>query len=58
MCTGVLTFDSRKKATYNRIREHLEYTYHRKISVARNRNRYYTADYKGVAHVTSRRAYN
>lgn len=66
--TGVLTFDGnvkvKKKATYNRIREHLETRYGRHFSygtvvelcVARNRRRKASHRYKGVAKVTSRRA--
>lgn len=66
--TGVLTFNSnirmKKKATYNRIREHLENTNHCKIlygtmvqlCVARNKRRRSATNYKGVAQVTSRRA--
>lgn len=66
--TGVLTFDGnvkvKKKATYNRIREHLENKYGRHFSygtvvelcVARNKRRKSSQRYKGVAKVTSRRA--
>ena len=66
--TGVLTFDGntkvKRKVTYNRIREHLQSMYHRHFSygsvvqlcVARNKRRRSSLRYKGVAHITCRRA--
>lgn len=66
--TGMLTFDGnvkvKKKATYDRIKEHLEEKYSRKFSygtvvelcVARNKRRKSSQRYKGVAKVISRRA--
>ena len=66
--TGILTFDGnvkvRKKATYNRIKEHLETKYGCHFSygtvvelcVARNKRRKSSHRYKGAAKVTSRRA--
>ena len=66
--TGVLTFDGntkiKSKVTFNRIREHLYSVYQRKFSygtvvqlcVARNKCRKSAERYKGVAHVTCRRA--
>ena len=66
---GVLTFDGnstvKEKVTFFRIKEHLEKVYKRKFShgtvvqlcVARNRRRASAKRYKGVAKVTSRRAY-
>ena len=65
---GVLTFDGnvkvKKKATYSRIKDHLETKYGRHFSygtvvelcVARNKRRKASNRYKGVAKVTSRRA--
>ena len=66
--TGVLTFDGnrrvKQKATYRRIQQHLQDTYDHKFSygttiqlcVARNRRHRSSKNYRGVAHVTSRRA--
>ena len=66
--TGVLTFDGntkvKNKVTFNRIREHLQTVYQCKFSygtvvqlcVARNKRRKSAERYKGVAHVTCRRA--
>ena len=66
--TGVLTFDGNtrvgKRVTFERIRQHLESKYNRKFSygttvqlcVARNKRRQSAKNYRGVAHVTSRRA--
>jgi len=66
--TGVLTFDSntkvKEKVTFNNIREHLETIYRCKFSfgtavelcVARNKHRRSADRYKGLAHVTCRRA--
>ena len=66
--TGVLTFDGntkvKQKVTYTRIKEYLESVYNRKFSfgtivqlcVARNKRRKSASRYKGVAHVTCRRA--
>ena len=66
--TGVLTFDGntkvKNKVTFNHIREHLQTVYQRKFSygtvvqlcVARNKRRKSAERYKGVAHVTCRRA--
>ncbi len=66
--TGVLTFDGntrvKRKATYERIRQHLTNVYKRHFSygsvvqlcIARNRRRKSAKRYKGVAKVTSRRA--
>ena len=66
--TGVLTFDGnvkvKKKATYHRIKEHLETKYGRHFSyvtvvelcVARNKRTKASQRYKGVDKVTSRRA--
>ena len=66
--TGVLTFDGntkvKRKVTFNRIRENLQSVYKRKFShgsvvqlcVARNKRRTSAQRYKGVAHVTCRRA--
>ena len=66
--TGALTFDGnrklKKKATFKRIKEHLEQKYNRSIAygtvvqlcVARNRRRCSAARYKGVANVIQRRA--
>ena len=66
--TGVLTFDGntkvKSKVTFNRIREHLQRVYQRSFSygtvvqlcVARNKRRKSAVRYKGVAHVTCRRA--
>ena len=66
--TGVLTFDGNarvgEKVTFSRIKEHLEITYKRKfsygtviaLSVARNRRRRSGKRYRGIAHVTFRRA--
>ena len=66
--TGVLTFDGNikvtKKCTYERIRQHLQSKYKHKFSygtvvqlcIARNKRRLSARRYKGVAHVTSRRA--
>ena len=66
--TGVLTFDGntkvKQKVAFNRVKEHLEHVYNRKFSygtivqlcVARNRRRQSACRYKGVAHVTCRRA--
>ena len=66
--TGILTFDGnvkvKKKATYNRIKEHLEAKYGHHFSygtvvelcVARNKRRKSSHRYKGAAKVTSRRA--
>lgn len=66
--TGVLTFDGnrtlKQKATFKKIKEHLEQKYNRSIAygtvvqlcVARNRRRRSAARYKGIANVTQRRA--
>ena len=66
--TGVLTFDGNqrinKKVTFERIREHLHKTYGRTFSygtvvqlcVARNKRHQASANYRGIAKVTSRRA--
>lgn len=66
--TGVLTFDGnrkvRRKVTFGRIKTHLEEKYNTKFSygtivqlcVARNKRRKSAKNYKGVAHVTCRRA--
>lgn len=66
--TGVLTFDGntrvKQKVTYSRIREHLQSHYKRhfaygsvvQLCVARNKRRRSAVRYKGVAHVTCRRA--
>ena len=66
--TGVLTFDGNqkinKKVTFQRIREHLQDVYGQKFSygtvvqlcIARNRRRRAAKNYRGIAHVTSRRA--
>jgi len=66
--TGLLTFDGnvkvKKKATYNRVRVHLETKYGCHFSygtvvelcVARKKRRTSSQRYKGVAKVTSRRA--
>ena len=66
--TGVITFDGnrrvKKKATFERIRRHLEETYHHKFShgtvvqlcVARNKRHRSATNYRGVAKVTCRRA--
>lgn len=66
--TGVLTFDGnvhlKKKATYQRIRLHLQEVYHRKFSygtvvqlcIPRNKRRMSAKRYQGLAKVTSRRA--
>lgn len=66
--TGVLTFDGNRKVqqkvTFSRIKDHLEEKYETKFSygtivqmcVARNRRRKASANYKGVAKVTCRRA--
>ena len=66
--TGVLTFVGnrriKEKVTYERIRQHLQQLYSRKISygtvvqlcVARNKRRRSSKNYKGVAKVTTRRA--
>ena len=66
--TGILTFDGnikvKKKATYTRIKEHLEMKYGRPFSygtavelcVAHNKRRKASHRYKEVAKVTSRRA--
>jgi len=64
----VLTFDGNaregKKVTFSRIKEHLEITYKRKFSygtvielcVARNQRSRSAKRYRGIAHVTFRRA--
>ena len=66
--TGVLAFDGntkvKSKVTFSRIREHLQSVYKRKFShgtvvelcIARNKRRRSAERYKGVAHVTCRRA--
>ena len=66
--TGILTFDGnrkiKKKATFRRIKEHLEDKYDRKISYgsvvqlccARNKRRRSAARYHGIAKVVSKRA--
>ncbi len=66
--TGVLTFDGnarvKSKVTYDRIRRHLEEKYDTTFSygtvvqlcVPRNRHRRSAKNYRGIAHVTSRRA--
>ena len=66
--TGALTFDGnrkiKQKATFKKIKEHLEQKYNRSISygsvvqlcVARNRRRRSAVRYKGVANVIQRRA--
>ena len=66
--TGILTFDGnrkvKKKATFRRIKEHLEDKYGRKISYgsvvqlccARNKRRRSAARYHGIAKVVSKRA--
>ena len=66
--TGVLTFDGntkiKNKVTYQKIQEHVQAVYNRKISfgsvvelcVARNKRRCSSKRYKGLAQVTSRRA--
>ena len=66
--TGVMTFDGNvrvnKKVTFERIPEHLQYHYKKKIShgtvvqlsIARNKRRLSAKRYKGVAKITSRRA--
>jgi len=66
--TGVLTFDDntkvKEKVTYNRIREHLKTVYGRNFShgtvvelcIARNKRRRSADRYRGIAHVTCRRA--
>ena len=66
--TGVLTFDGnrrvKKKATFERIRRHLEEIYHHKFShgtvvqlcVARNNRHRSAKNYRGAAKVTCRRA--
>ena len=66
--TGVLTFDGnskvKQKVTYGRIQQHLQEKYKHKFSygtviqlcVARNKRRRSSANYKGVAKVTTRRA--
>lgn len=66
--TGVLIFDSnrrvKKKATFERIRRHLEEIYHHKFShgtivqlcVARNNRHRSAKNYKGAPKVTCRRA--
>ena len=66
--TGALTFDGnrkiKQKATFKKIKEHLEQKYNRSISygsvvqlcVARNRRRRSAVWYKGVANVIQRRA--
>lgn len=66
--TGILTFDGnrkiKKKATFRRIKEHLEIKYGRKISYgsvvqlccARNKRRRSAARYHGLAKVVSKRA--
>ena len=65
--TGVLTFDGnvknvKSKVTYMHIKQHLEQEYKRKFSyiiqlcIARNRRHRAAANYRGVAHVVSRRA--
>lgn len=64
--TSILTFDGnrrvKKKATFERIRRHLEETYHHKFShgtvvqlcVARNNRHRSAKNYKGIAKVTCR----
>lgn len=66
--TGVVTFDGNKKigkkATFKRVKEHLEEKYQRKISygsvvqlcIARNKRRRSSARYMGVAKVIQKRA--
>lgn len=66
--TGVLTFNGnvnlKEKVTYERIRRHLVEVYNRQISfgtvvelcVARNKRRRSAKRYRGIAHVTTRRA--
>lgn len=66
--TGILTFEGNrkveKKATFSRIKEHLERPYQRKfgygtvvqLCVARNKRRLSTSRYKGLAKVTRRQA--
>ena len=66
--TGILTFDGNrkveKKATFSRIKEHLERVYQRRfgygtvvqLCVARNKRRLSASRYKGLAKVTCRRA--
>ena len=62
--TGILTFDGNRtveqKATFSRIKEHLEQVYQRKfgygavvqLCVARNKRRLSANQYKGLAKVT------
>ena len=66
--TGVLTFDGnlrvKQKVTYERIRQHLKEKYDHSFSygtvvqlcVARNKRRRSAKNYRGAAHVTTRRA--
>jgi hypothetical protein len=66
--TGVITFDGNKKiekkATFKRVKEHLENKYQRKISygtvvelcIARNKRRRSAARYKGVAKVIQKKS--
>ena len=66
--TGVLTFDGntkiKNKVTYQKIQDHLQVVYNKKISfgsvvelcVARNKRRCSSKRYRGLAQVTSRRA--
>ena len=66
--TGILTFDGnrklQKKATFKRIKEHLEQVYQRtfaygtvvQLCVARNKRRKSAERYQGLANVTQRRA--
>ena len=66
--TGVLTFDGntnlKEKVMYEKIRQHLQDTYHHKFSygtviqlcVPRNKRRTSAKRYMGIAKVTSRRA--
>ena len=66
--TGILTFDGNvkqgQKVTYKRIKQHLEEKYNTtfgygtivQLSVVKNKRRFHAKGYKGVAHITCRRA--
>lgn len=66
--TGILTFDGNvkqgQKVTYKRIKQQLEEKYNTtfgygtivQLSVVKNKRRFHAKGYKGVAHITCRRA--